>query len=126
MQKESIILHQKIVEDIQEYINQNIQQRKITACEVCKLSGYSRFYMHRIFRQHTGQSILQYINNARMKKIEIELLHSDKKIAEIAIDFGYLTISDLTKHFKKRYGMPPSLFRKLHTSNITFSDSVDS
>ncbi|NQF31038.1 helix-turn-helix domain-containing protein [Enterobacter asburiae] len=118
--------HRDVVADIKMYIHKNMGHKKLTAREICQLSGYSRFYMHRIFRQQTGKSLLQYINDLRMEKIESELIHSDKKITDIASDFGYQNLNELTKRFTKKHGMPPSRYRKKHTQNITSSDSVDS
>ncbi|MBE3510104.1 helix-turn-helix transcriptional regulator [Enterobacter cloacae complex sp. I2] len=119
-------IHQSVVKDLKKYIADNIAHKKITAHEICRLSGYSSFYMHRIFKQHTGKSLLQYINDLRMEKIEYELIHTSKKITEIAMDYGYQNLNELTKRFTKKYGTPPSNFRKTHSVDITSSDSADS
>ncbi|MBE3513124.1 helix-turn-helix transcriptional regulator [Enterobacter cloacae complex sp. I2] len=119
-------IHISVVEDLKKYIADNIGHKKVTAREICELSGYSRFYMHRIFRQHTGKSLQQYINDLRMEKIEYELIHTSKKITEIAMNFGYQHLNELTKRFTVRYGIPPSNFRKIHSAVIIFSDSADS
>lgn len=126
MVNSSLKIHSSVVEDLKKYIADNIGHKKITAYEICELSGYSRFYMHRIFRQHTGKSLLQYINDLRMEKIEYELIHTNKKITEIAMDFGYMNLNDLTKRFTVRYGIPPSHFRKIHSVVMESSDSADS
>lgn len=126
MVNSSVKIHRSVVEDLKKYIADNTGHKKVTAHEICELSGYSRFYMHRIFRQHTGKSLQQYINDLRMEKIKYELIHTNKNITEIAMDFGYQHLNELTKRFTKKYGIPPSIFRKTHSVDITTSDSADS
>ncbi|WP_411778679.1 helix-turn-helix domain-containing protein [Enterobacter mori] len=118
--------HRNVVKDIKMYIHKNMGHKKLTAREICQLSGYSRFYMHRIFRRQTGKSLLQYINELRMEKIESELIYSDKKITDIAADFGYQNLRELTKRFTIKHGIPPSRYRQKHMQNITSSDLEDS
>lgn len=103
---------EKIINDMKSYIHNNIYGKRINAKDVCLKSGYSNHYMHRLFRQTTGQSLLSYINDVRIEKITYLVINTDLTLTEIASKLGFASLNDLTKFFKKRYGFPPSHFRK--------------
>ncbi|ELY5938910.1 helix-turn-helix transcriptional regulator [Cronobacter malonaticus] len=118
MHNNLIKLHEAIISDIKKYINDNIYDRNTNAINICRMSGYSTQYMHRLFRKMTSKSILQYINEVRMEKTRHLLINTDMTVTEISRLFGFTSLSDLTKRFKKKYGQPPSLFRQLHKKKI--------
>ena len=55
----------------------------------------------------------QYISNYKTKLIEHRLQFSDKRINEIAYEFGFTDESHFNKFFKKQRGNSPSEFRKV-------------
>lgn len=46
-------------------------------------------YLGQLFRKKNGQSFKDYLNNYRMERAADLLLHTDKKIVEIAEEVGY-------------------------------------
>ena len=68
-------------------------------------------YMSTIIRQVSGKSAKQWIDDALVTRIKIDLKHTDKSIARICDDMNFPNPSFLTKFFKRMTGMTPKEFR---------------
>ena len=68
-------------------------------------------YLSSIITRQSGKSAKQWIDDALVTLIKIELKHSDKPIAQIADDMHFPSASFLTKFFKRKTGLTPTLFQ---------------
>jgi len=68
-------------------------------------------YLSTIIAQVSGKSAKQWIDDALVTRIKIDLLHTDKPIAAIADDMNFPSPSFLTKFFKRKTGLTPNQFR---------------
>ena len=97
--------------DAVEYINVNYYKR-ITAADLCAVSGYSAAHLRRLFMKHYGVSPQEYILN---KKVDIakEMLLDipEKTVDEIADSLSVCSSSYLCKFFKRRVGMSPLKYK---------------
>lgn len=99
--------------DIINYIQKNIYFPDQLRTEVMSgVFGISETYLGKYFKKHTNETIQQYITNHRMKLIEARLKFSDKRINEIAGEFGFTDESHFTKFFRKNKGASPTKYRK--------------
>jgi len=99
--------------DIVNYIQKNIYYPDQLRAEVMSdIFGISEKYLGKYFKKHTNETIQQYIGNHRMKLVEARLKFSDKRINEIAQEFGFTDESHFTKFFRKNSGMNPTQYRK--------------
>lgn len=112
LKKETEHFHKLIIEDVTKYIKLNAWNSKLNVIKVCERSGYSVAYMGRLFKKYYGHSIKDIIKNEHFAYIEKELENSGKSIGSIAFNCNYATLSELTKRFKDRYGVPPSQYRR--------------
>lgn len=72
----------------------------------------STFYISRVYRQQTLNTIVDVINGVRMDKAKTLLLEQARPIAEIAELTGYTNSSYFHRMFKKFNGVTPAEFRK--------------
>jgi len=112
LKKETEHFHKLIIEDVTKYIKLNAWNSKLNGISVCEHSGYSVAYMGRIFKKHYGSSIKDFIKKEHFAYLEYELKYTGKSIGNIASFSNYASLSDLTKRFKRRYGIPPSQYRR--------------
>ncbi|BAV06628.1 transcriptional regulator, AraC family [Filimonas lacunae] len=99
--------------DILHYIQAHIYEPdKLRAENISQLFHISPAYLSRYFKQHTGDTMQQYIANYKMKLILHRLEHSDKRISEIAFEFNFTDESHFNKYFKKIKGASPREYRK--------------
>src|SRR4030043_68107 len=90
------------------YIEKRIKEN-ITTQEIADHIGYSVFHFCRIFATDQHISLMDYIRKRRLSLAREELLH-DKKIIDIAMNYGYDTPSGFTKAFRKEFGYSPSKY----------------
>jgi YesN/AraC family two-component response regulator len=73
--------------------------------------GISYSYMRKLVREATGKSVLDNINQLRVREAKYLLLSTEKTVAEIARETGYRNIQSLNRYFKKYEGFTPGEFR---------------
>ncbi|WP_050184078.1 response regulator transcription factor [Domibacillus robiginosus] len=86
----------------------------ITIDKIASLVYMNPTYFSEFFKQHTGETILDYVTRKRMEKARTLLLASPMKIYEIAEAVGYTDKKYFSKLFKKYYGELPSKYRQDH------------
>lgn len=83
---------------------------------LAKYTPYSYSRLSRIFKKHTGYTIIEYISSVKINIAKDAFLYTDKTISEIAQEMGFLSISHFNRTFKKFMDMSPSEFRKVNKS----------
>lgn len=74
--------------------------------------GLSPKYLSRLFKQITGKTIMDSVNELRLSKAQNLLLNTQEQILDIAIASGYSSSSYFHKIFKKEFGITPTEYRK--------------
>ena len=69
-------------------------------------------YMSTIVKQVSGKSAKQWIDDALVTRIKIDLKHTDKTIARICDEMNFPNPSFLTKFFKRITGLTPTQYQK--------------
>lgn len=95
------------------YIHEYIYQPERLKAECIASSfNFSPNYISEYFKKTTGESLQQYITSYKLKLIETRLQYTDKRMSEIAYEFGFTDESHLNRIFKKYKGENPTAFRK--------------
>ena len=68
-------------------------------------------YLSTIISRVSGKSAKQWIDDALVTRIKIDLKHSDKSVASIADDLNFPNPAFMTKFFKRMTGINPTQFR---------------
>jgi two-component system response regulator YesN len=108
-----------IVKLLCEYIASNVD-RKITLETAAETLKYSSKYLGKIFKEFTGESIVDYITKVKMERAKLLVLSGKYKNYEITEILGYKNPDYFTKLFKEYHGYTPLGCKK---SSIT-SDSL--
>jgi len=74
-------------------------------------------YLSHQFKEITGFTLVNYIQMARVREVQILLLNSTKQIKEIGEECGFNSFSQFNRVFRKYVEMSPSEFRKNSNSN---------
>ena len=77
-----------------------------------RANGYSYESFRKKFRCYFGISPYRYLINCRMDQAVLLLTNLDYSVKDIAIQLGYTTSYEFSKHFKKYFNKTPSQFRK--------------
>lgn len=101
-----------VVKKVIDYIEKNIEE-DLDLDSISKNVGYSKFYLNRIFAEHTGITIYKYLQNRRLTVAAEKLVKSNKPITQIAYEAGYDTQQSFSFAFKQIYLYPPKIYRDI-------------
>jgi AraC-like DNA-binding protein len=103
----------KRIQDIITYIQNNIfSPQKLKASVIAEAFGISDTYLGTYFKNQCGETIQHFIANYKIRLIEHRLQFSDRRINEIADEFGFADESHLNKFFKKHKSLSLTQYRK--------------
>ena len=91
---------------------------KLTVELLSAVVGLSSKHLIRIFKKHTGKTLMQYVEETRIDNAAVLLRSTNISIGEIANASGYEDALYFSKVFRKRFGVSPSEYRKKHTVNL--------
>ena len=93
-----------------EYIHTHMHER-ITMDELCAVSGFSRSYLSRLFRQETGLTPHAYITQLKLDRARRLLAGSEISAAQVAAECGFSAYTSFYREFLRAEGMPPGEWR---------------
>ena len=99
-----------LVTAIKEYLTLRCEET-VRIEDVCRAFGYSKSFLSRLFREHTGQSIAAF---ARRKKIDRakELIRAgEMNFSQIASLLSFEDAQYFSRAFKKECGMTPTEYK---------------
>ena len=102
-------LYQKKVEEIEKRYNQDLTLEIIA----------EQFHFHpnsliRYFKKQTGTTFYQYLQKIRLKHAYYDLIHTNMKIIDIALNHGFKNVKSFENVFKKEYHTTPTKYRKVN------------
>lgn len=107
--KKPALLH-NTVNNVILYMNERVKSA-VTVEGIAKHFDVSTSHLSRIFREHVGITLVEYINIRKVEESQYALRFSDKKIADISDQFYFCNQSYFTRIFKKYTGQTPKRFR---------------
>ena len=72
----------------------------------------NKIYMERLFKQETGMSVWNYLNDVRMERAAYYLTNLNYPVGDIDELVGIHSRQNFYLLFKKKYGISPSQYRK--------------
>ena len=102
----------QLVQDMQDYIKEHIQQEDFDLKNLYKQMGYSARHCERVFKELMGSTLPEYIRAIVLSQSSQTLLQTDKKILEIAMDSNFTTHEGYTRAFENSFGISPHQYRK--------------
>ena len=102
------------VDQLIDYMRRNIS-RTITLDQLSGISGLSRFYLSKAFKEITGYPVIAYFNKMKIDKAKELIVEGNKKVKEVAYELGYANEFYFSRAFKRVEGISPSEF---YTKNV--------
>jgi len=107
------------IEKAKDYIRKHYRE-KIYLADAAEILGISEGYLSRLFRQETGETFQDYINEERVNRASNLLLYSDLSLTQIAEYVNFPNQSYFGKIFKKYKKMTPRAFRDRYRNREAF------
>ena len=102
--------HQQIVHALIEWMDEHIDQQ-LSIDVVAKKSGYSKWYLQRMFRTVMHQTLGEYIRQRRLLLAAQALRTTQRPIFDIAMDLGYVSQQTFSRVFRREFDRTPSDYR---------------
>ena len=93
-----------------DYISQNYM-KKINVAEIAEHAGYSKYHFCRVFKQFTGETVVEHISRLKIDEAYTMLLKGES-IRDAAMKCGIDDVSYFTKLFKRYKKVLPSAIAK--------------
>ncbi len=84
---------------------------------LAKRVGTHEKKLTKLFRQHFGMTVFNYVAELRLENARAQLASSSLRIQLIADQAGYSNASDFSRAFRRHYGITPRQYRQACTSS---------
>ncbi len=105
-----------LMRDVLIYLQNNYQQ-PIRMEHLARYFGYSKSRFSRLFHDHLGCSMIEYLSTIRCRQAALLLIESDMTMLDIALAVGFECLRTFYRAFKNCYQMTPTQYIKHHTQN---------
>jgi AraC family transcriptional regulator of arabinose operon len=79
--------------------------------DLARKVGLSSSRLSHLFKQETGQTIVESLNQMRIRQAALLLEHTDRTASEVAIDVGFYNYNHFANQFRARYGVSPGKYK---------------
>lgn len=100
-----------VIDVLLDWIDNNLESR-LDINTIARRAGYSKWHLQRIFKEHTGYPLAEYIRAQKLQKSVERLTHSDEPILNVAISLGFDSQQSFNRSFKRQYGQAPGAWRR--------------
>ena len=94
-----------------QYIEAHLRE-DLSISTVAQQAALSPYYFQKGFAMLCGMTVGEYIRQRRLSAAGLEVLMTDRKIIDIALEFGYDAPDSFTKAFARFHGVTPAALRK--------------
>jgi AraC-like DNA-binding protein len=101
----------EVVSKARAYIDEHLDE-KLTLGRVAEHANVSVFYFCKVFKQATGKTFTEFVNQRRIKQAQEALATSRASVTEVAFEVGYQSLSQFNRCFLRYAGMSPSQYRR--------------
>ena len=101
------------IHKIVQHVRKNYRE-KLTLTAIANEFYISPYYLSRMFKQVTGLTLTEYLNNTRIKAAQQLLRTTDLPISAISEQVGYESHSHFGRVFRKFTSCSPMQYRKTH------------
>jgi len=101
---------QKVIQAMQEYIATHLGE-DLSLELLARVAGYSPYFFHRIFREYSGKTVKEFINQLRYEKA-CGLLRQSMSVASAAQALGFSSPYSFSRFFKAMSGVSPKHWRQ--------------
>ncbi|WP_219838044.1 helix-turn-helix domain-containing protein [Paenibacillus sp. R14(2021)] len=98
------------IDEIQHLLSSRMQE-PVRIDELARTVGLSPSRLSHLYKESTGTSIVDSLNDMRIRQAALLLEHTDRQAAEVALDVGFQNYNHFAGQFRKRYGMNPRAFK---------------
>ncbi len=108
------IMDRKLMQNVEQYVLQNMSHGHISLEEMASAMGMGRVPFFRKIRSITSKTPAELVRELRLKHACTLLARTDINMSELAINLGFMTAENFAAIFKDKHGMSPLEYRLKH------------
>ena len=112
-----------VVRHAQQFMQEHLRE-ELTLGQVAWRVGVSEEYLSRLFRQHAGVTVFDYLRKLRVDRAKRLLATTEWPVTRVAGDCGLSSSTLLCRHFRSLTGMTPSGYRMSMAKKESFAAIV--
>lgn len=102
----------EIVQQITEYLQQEIHVQQLDTEQLCKMVGLSRTHLNHVFRSVKGISVLEYYNQLKINRAKTLIREESYNFTQIAEQLGFASLAYFSRYFKQKTSMSPTEYAR--------------
>lgn len=103
------------LENMVHWVDANIKMNP-TLEDMSSFVGYSPYYCSTKFHEYMGITFKQYIAKRKLKFATIDIANTQKRLVDIAMEYGFSSQEAFTRAFVGAHGKSPYKYRKEQTN----------
>jgi AraC-like DNA-binding protein len=112
--------HTLLIRRITGYLERHFD-KKMAVPDLCELFHISNRQLNRVFKQETGQTVTERIQQIRIERAKQYLMECDDKVIQIAHRVGYEDPAFFTQLFRRKVGCSPGQYREVQGNAHPFT-----
>lgn len=104
---------QDLVQEVKGYIEEQYKDADLNVTMIGSHFNRKPTYLSKLFKDNTGEGLLDYINKVRIEKAKILMKQSNKSIGDAAGCVGFNDTNSFIRAFKKTEGVTPGKYKEL-------------
>ena len=119
---EKYAVSDKNIRTILNYIEKNYANHLSVEELVKQVPSYPRRVLEKKFKEETGESLYQYIENYRIDQFTRLLITTDYSLFEAALQSGFENYKNVSRVFRKYKSLSPAEYRKRYKCNSSVEE----
>lgn len=103
---------EKLSDQIHEYLEEHYGDINLSVAAIGEEFGFVPRYVSKIFKDETGEGLLDHINNLRIQKSKKIMENKKLGLEEVASRVGFTNVNSFIRVFKKYEGITPGRYRE--------------
>ena len=112
------------MQEICEYLVNNVNE-DINVDQLAEEFHYNKFYLMRRFKDYTGFTINEFINECRVYNSTNPLIFTDNSVLKIALTNGFNSLEYYSEKFKDIIGTSPLKFRQIYSGLLAIAEQSE-
>lgn len=102
-----------LMDKVMKYVNDYYQDENLNISMIGETFSMTPSYISKLFKEHTGESLLDYINKTRLAQAKLLLASQKHTVGEVSLMVGYNDVNTFHRIFKKNEGVTPGRYREI-------------
>ncbi|MEL6908106.1 MAG: AraC family transcriptional regulator, partial [Planctomycetota bacterium] len=95
------------IQEVQDHVRAHLRS-DLSMEALARVAGASRFHFARLFRALTGETLVQFVQRARLERAATLMqTRPDRPLGEVALQAGFGSASDFSRVFRQHHGLAP-------------------